>query len=301
MNCGNVYIYECLIFKMRIEVNISKKHMFAFIFILVAFAGLFFVYAYGTANPPVFGHTPSETGAGTDLSFGGSSTFGLGPNGEGEYFFPKLLGIAGRDPNFRSLFVANYTGNGVASIGISGGNATGGFETIDFIHRGMLKASIQWASSTNALEINGVGGDTVINRNGGSVGIGKAPSPSYEFDVNGKTKLDQLCMTSPYGVVCRSDWENPSSPSSDAVMSIIFASGDGQGSTKTVRLAGNAPGPVAIVNPPYASFCALSKVYMDGSTGQYCDIKVVGTDWILEANRQNVNSGMQCKAVCLFN
>ncbi len=45
---------------MKIEVDFSKTKLFIILGVVLLLAGTFFVYAYGTNNPPVFGHTIQE-------------------------------------------------------------------------------------------------------------------------------------------------------------------------------------------------------------------------------------------------
>ncbi|MEI6731660.1 MAG: hypothetical protein WCK90_03185 [archaeon] len=45
---------------MKIEVNVSKKGIFVLALIAVFLVGGIAVYAYGTSNPVIFGHTPDE-------------------------------------------------------------------------------------------------------------------------------------------------------------------------------------------------------------------------------------------------
>jgi len=45
---------------MKIEVNLEKKYFFAVLSAVIIFAALIGVYAYGTSNPSVFGHSAAE-------------------------------------------------------------------------------------------------------------------------------------------------------------------------------------------------------------------------------------------------
>ena len=45
---------------MKIEVNLQKKYFFAILSAAVILAAVFGVYAYGTSNPAVFGHSAGE-------------------------------------------------------------------------------------------------------------------------------------------------------------------------------------------------------------------------------------------------
>ena len=45
---------------MKLEVNIEKRHAFAIIILLAGVIAIVSVVAYGTSNPPVFGHSVGE-------------------------------------------------------------------------------------------------------------------------------------------------------------------------------------------------------------------------------------------------
>ncbi|MEI6731193.1 MAG: hypothetical protein WCK90_00780 [archaeon] len=61
---------------MKIEVNLSKKSVFALVLVAVLLIAGVAVYAYGTSNPVIFGHTPDEI----NWSYGGGSSSGC-PSG----------------------------------------------------------------------------------------------------------------------------------------------------------------------------------------------------------------------------
>jgi len=45
---------------MKIEVNLERKYFFAILSVVIIFAAVIGVYAYGTSNPSVFGHSAGE-------------------------------------------------------------------------------------------------------------------------------------------------------------------------------------------------------------------------------------------------
>lgn len=45
---------------MKLEVNIDKKYFLIIIAVIVVAVGIVYVIAYGTSNPPVFGHSSGE-------------------------------------------------------------------------------------------------------------------------------------------------------------------------------------------------------------------------------------------------
>lgn len=54
---------------MKLEVNVKKKYFFIILGVIFIFLGLLAVYAFGTDNPSVFGHSPSEIGPGSFTNF----------------------------------------------------------------------------------------------------------------------------------------------------------------------------------------------------------------------------------------
>lgn len=83
---GRLYILLVIVYyiAMKIEVNITKRYFFALLPIVLVLAAVFVVNAYGTNNPPVFGHTPGEIDPGT---FGGGSS--------GSFVFPGRVCLGG--------------------------------------------------------------------------------------------------------------------------------------------------------------------------------------------------------------
>ena len=56
----NIYIEDFSVIHMKIEVNITKKYVFIILGILLILTASVVVYAYGTSNPAVFGHSGGE-------------------------------------------------------------------------------------------------------------------------------------------------------------------------------------------------------------------------------------------------
>ncbi|PIN89596.1 hypothetical protein COU60_03225 [Candidatus Pacearchaeota archaeon CG10_big_fil_rev_8_21_14_0_10_34_76] len=54
------------------QINIEKKHAFMILGAIFILSGVILVYAFGTNNPPVFGHSPGEIAPGTFNGTGSS-------------------------------------------------------------------------------------------------------------------------------------------------------------------------------------------------------------------------------------
>ncbi|MEK6824754.1 MAG: hypothetical protein AABY02_02760 [Nanoarchaeota archaeon] len=190
---------------MALEATIGKKHAFVFLGLVVLIAGLFVATAYGTNDPPVFGHTPSETDPGATWSdpVTGSATFGGTSNMW--YWFRGHLGVGqntagpnGAISGDRDIHIKSETVN--AGIGIESTGTTGD-TYIDFLQSGAVKSNINYKS--DRLQINVHSGatntDTVIS--GRNVGIGMNPI-SEKLEVNGRVKANGFCIDTD----CRTSW-----------------------------------------------------------------------------------------------
>jgi hypothetical protein len=296
---------------MKVEVNITKRYVIGFIFILAVFGGLFFAYAYDSnpANPSAFGHTPSETGPGSNQNWGGSSTYSGGSSSK--YYYPGQLAIGGSStgwPSGSELFVSDADASGDAGVGISSGAS--GRAYIDFYSvSASPKANIAWDASTNSLNVNALAGskNTILNLFSGSVGIGKTPvaPPSSSGHTAVLDVYGAVCLNG----VCKGDgtsagvWGRTMDQSANVVQLTAGSGGTGyQEVTSTIGPYGQ--GYVAITGS--SSFCALSQVDVSGSgltstPGAGCYVTISSGSWVLKAYRNNINQGVVCRAICMHN
>lgn len=296
---------------MKFEVNVNKKHMFAFVFLLVAFSALFFVYAYDSnpANPATFGHTPSETGPGSNQNWGGSSTYGGGSSSK--YYYPGQLVLGGASngwPFGPELFVGDSDSSGDAGVVIA--SSATGRSYIDFFGSSSTspKANIAWDGNGNSFAINSLldSRNTIINPYNGSVGIGKTPTnPPSGAILPHKAVLDvygAVCLNG----VCKGDgtsngkWATPIDES--VKIASLTPGAGGAGYQESIQI-------ITPVNQGYtsggsASFCALSQIDISGTTstpGAGCYVYMETGLWKIKAYRNNINQGVSCRAICLHN
>jgi hypothetical protein len=81
---------------MVLEVKIEKKYVFIFLGLVLLIGGIFIATAYGTNNPPSFGHTPGELSAGT---FGGTAS--------DAWRFPGAVHFGGASDPLRGFYVTS--------------------------------------------------------------------------------------------------------------------------------------------------------------------------------------------------
>lgn len=81
---------------MALEVKIEKKYVFIFLGLILLIGGIFIATAYGTNNPPNFGHTPGELSAGV---FGGTAN--------DAWRFPGPVHFGGAGDASRGFYVTN--------------------------------------------------------------------------------------------------------------------------------------------------------------------------------------------------
>lgn len=273
---------------MKIEVTIGKRALLVFAGLAVLL-GVVFVYA-ATPNP---GHDASMTGDGSGLeAFGGKSTF-AGDHGSW-YAFPGHLGIGNASihrGNYQpELFINSSDGyTGMALVANGSGD---GHQYIDFMHNGLVRANLDYASQTNVFLVNG-NPSAVMTK----VGLNKS-IPTVTFDVGGTSKADKLCI----GNDCKVGW------------------GDTQGfedgiTNARIHLVPNVGLSDVVTDiAPYledfvplfggARFCALSQTYIDpkatGGGGQ-CSVEKVGGLWKLNAYRTQPGVEVVCSAYCIMN
>lgn len=170
--------------------TLNKRNAFVFLVLVVLIGGLFVATAYGTNNPPVFGHTPGEVDPGT---FGGDvnslyvfpGKLKTGP----AYTFPQGTYPNG-DPNLVVHSSSQYSGIAVSSLQL------GGDTYIDFLNAGAIKGNI--AFKNNKLNINSHSSaqDTPVIIGGG------INNNMERLEVIGKVKANDFCI----GTNCFSSW-----------------------------------------------------------------------------------------------